>query len=457
MIYLNLSFIEIKTNKKILRVDIMVIGIVLLGWDTKVGATIDIKYPNELELTADLINKIYMTFSYSEEFDKEELIETSYDNMTILSYCDKSRVPIVGYEIISIFLEEKEKINIYQIKKQLLEFGKEIFRLEKSVRNKFFIENIGIFFKKSSSKKILLLGRAGTGKTTIQKIIFEGIDPKYLLLNPLEPTRGISPAVYSWLDLKLGLFDSSGQELNYLLKNENEQDHILAFDNTDYIIYLVDFSSWISKSQEIISEINTILKIIEQKDSKSEMVIFFHKIDLIGKNEYDTTIKDIKHEMKAVLNLPIYFTSIHPELIYNLYNAFYEILSSSSEENFKLKGILESIIKEYSKTMYFITNSNNSIIVQTMSNDFNTSIINHSHKLIAQLNNDFEEMSKDGTINHLILSGSNNINIIMNNLNLSKFGLKNLICLSESQSANKLISLIGEIRLKLKDLYYLNR
>ena len=92
-----------------------------------------------------------------------------------------------------------------------------------------------------------------------------------------------------------------------------------------------------------------------------------------------------------------------------------------------------------------------------MSNDFNTSIINHSHKLIAQLNNDFEEMSRDGTINHLILSGSNNINIIMNNLNLSKFGLKNLICLSESQSANKLISLIGEIRLKLKDLYYLNR
>ena len=120
MIYLNLSFIEIKTNKKILRVDIMVIGIVLLGWDTKVGATIDIKYPNELELTADLINKIYMTFSYSEEFDKEELIETSYDNMTILSYCDKSRVPIVGYEIISIFLEEKEKINIYQEIKQTL-------------------------------------------------------------------------------------------------------------------------------------------------------------------------------------------------------------------------------------------------------------------------------------------------------------------------------------------------
>ena len=98
------------------------------------------------------------------------------------------------------------------------------------------------------------------------------------------------------------------------------------------------------------------MKIIEQKDSKSEMVIFFHKIDLIGKNEYDTTIKDIKHEMKAVLNLPIYFTSIHPELIYNLYNAFYEILSGSSEETLKLKGILERVIKDYSKTMYFITN-----------------------------------------------------------------------------------------------------
>ena len=91
-----------------------------------------------------------------------------------------------------------------------------------------------------------------------------------------------------------------------------------------------------------------------------------------------------------------------------------------------------------------------------MSKDFNTVIINHSHKLITQLNKTFENMTKNDKIEHLILSSSN-INIIMNSLNYQKFGLKNLICLSETLSANKLILTIGQIRLNLKNIYYLRK
>ena len=71
------------------------------------------------------------------------------------------------------YFGRKGKVNIFKIKSQLLEFGKETFKKEKSERNNYFLEKIGIFFKKSSAKKILLLGRAGTGKTSIKKIIFE--------------------------------------------------------------------------------------------------------------------------------------------------------------------------------------------------------------------------------------------------------------------------------------------
>ena len=67
----------------------MVIGIALFSWDQKIGAVVDVKYPETLVLSDDLINKIYMTFAYSEDFDKDELIETSYKNQDILSYCDK--------------------------------------------------------------------------------------------------------------------------------------------------------------------------------------------------------------------------------------------------------------------------------------------------------------------------------------------------------------------------------
>lgn len=98
--------------------------------------------------------------------------------------------------------------------------------------------------------------------------------------------------------------------------------------------------------------------------------------------------------------------------------------------------------------MCFITDQNNSIIIQSMSKDFNTSLINHSHKLIAQLNQSFEDMA-ESKIEHLIISSSNGLNIIMINLTVSRFNIKNLICISENLSSNKLILLGGEIRTEL--------
>jgi Trk K+ transport system NAD-binding subunit len=143
-------------------------------------------------------------------------------------------------------------------------------------------------------------------------------------------------------------------------------------------------------------------------------------------------------------------------LIYSLYNAFYEILSSYSEETKILKNILDNRIKEISKIMCFITDQNNSIIVQTMSSDFNTLLINYSHKLIAQLNQTFEDMSVN-QIDHLIISSGNNLNIILNNLNLQKFNIKNLIAISETLTANKLIWQMGQIRSELNRYLYFKK
>ena len=418
------------------------------------GSVVDIKYPQGFEIPEDLINKIYMTFAYSEDFDKQELIETSYSNLTILSYCDKTRVPEVGYEIVSLILEEKEAINSYRFKKNLITFSQDISNIDKSERNQYFENNIDGFFKSTSAQKILLLGRAGTGKTTIKKIIFEGVDPKELLVNPLDPTRGLSPSVYSWLDLKIGLFDSSGQELKALLDNKEEYD--LAFHNTDVVIYIFDYPTWAGNPEEIITEIQKIQKIIESASYSAKMIIFIHKIDLINNENRKDTLKEITNILKEKLPFSVFYTSIHPEFIYSTYNAFYEILASYSKETFHLKEILDDFIKESSKSMFFITNQNNSIISQSTSKDFNFANINHSHKLIAQITQTFEDMSSNSKIEHLILSGQNNLNLILNNLNLSQFEIKNLICISESLSANKLIWMVGQIRLKMKNLFYFN-
>ncbi|MFX1398787.1 MAG: ADP-ribosylation factor-like protein [Promethearchaeota archaeon] len=429
----------------------MVIGLALFSWDQKEGSVLDAKYPEEFNLTSELINQIYMTHSYDRDFTKEELIETNYNEQIILSYCDKRKVSDKGYEILVLITQEKERYRSYKLKAQITEFANELFKFEGVERNNYFLKNLDVFFITSNQKKILILGRAGTGKSTLKKIIFEGANPKDLLYNPLEPTRGITPSIHTWLDLNLGVFDSSGQELANLLTDEEELS--MAFDNSNIIIYVIDFPRWSSCSAEIMEELFKIREIAERKTEKSSLIVFFHKVDLISQELREAQTNEIELKIHERVNVPIYFTSIYPNLIYNTYFAFYEMLSNFSEENFALKMILDESLEEKPKIMCFLTNRNNSIIAQTMSKDFDTHLINYSHKLIAQLNLTFEDMAINDNIEHLILTSSKDLNIVMVSLLFLNSKLKNLIIISETVPSNKLILLIRDIKNQLKQFY----
>ena len=432
----------------------MVIGLTLYSWDQREGSILEAKYPDTFEIKDSLMNKIYTTHYYSQDYDKEELIETNYEDQVIFSYCDKSKVKDVGYEIVVLIIHEKDKTNSYNLKKHLLEFSRIVINQPKEKRVAIFLENVKQFFEEPQARKVLLLGRAGTGKTTIRKIIFEGVSPKDLLYNPLAPTRGIVPSIYSWLDINLGLFDSSGQELPFLLQDEDEQK--IAFENTEAVIYLFDFQNWMANPQEIIEEILKIKKIFTNYKEDAPIYPFLHKIDIMKENTRDQDLYEIRNTIQETLDIRLFTTSIYPDLIYSLYNAFYDILSSFSKDSTFIRDIIDEKIKDLSNMMCFITNLNNSIIVQTMTSDFNTNYINHSHKLVAQLNQTFEDMSEN-QIDHVILSSTNDLNLIMINLTLKKFNLKNLVCISESLNANKLILLGGQIRTAINRYLYYNK
>lgn len=301
------------------------------------------------------------------------------------------------------------------------------------------------------TNKISLIGRAGVGKTSILKLLFEGGNPHELLNSPLAPTRGNMAMRYSWMDLELSIFDTSGQELSFLLKDEYEQ--AIVLNKTDIVIYIVDQPSWIQNSNEIIEEIKKIFNILRTLDIS--LVILFHKIDLIEK--IGNNLQLMKSGLRSKLNLPgsvsLYFTSIHPDLDFTIFNSFFEILSRLSSVSIDLKEIIDKIIKDQPKMICFITNDENYIIVQSMTGDFNTDLIYKVHIAIRYYVNsidvkgDFQQDIKS------IGSGVEILKLIVCNLIKVDPYLKSLVIFSENQNIDELIKFKDNLKNKIENYY----
>lgn len=282
-------------------------------------------------------------------------------------------------------------------------------------------------------KKILLLGRAGVGKSTLKEIIFEGHDPDDLLIQSLAPTRGIETSVYPWLDLELSVFDTSGQELKSLIEDESEQ--LLAFEGVDIVIYIFDYEIWHSDSGEISDEINEINKILRKINKQAQLVLILHKIDLIPKTIRNNT-KIFLHQIQYIVNLPIkyslYFTSIDQDHIYSVHNAFSEILSRFSKINFSLKKSLDTTITSFSECICYITDYNNSIIVQSKSDDFNINLIYESYRIFYYLSRENKDsIYKDGKP-HLLNVDDKILRMLIVPLEAPNLNLKLLVVATES-------------------------
>lgn len=304
------------------------------------------------------------------------------------------------------------------------------------------------------TKKIVLIGRAGTGKTSIKQAIFEGINPKELIIKPLEPTRGIITNIYSWMDVELSLFDTSGQELPFLLENENERN--IAFEQANVIIYVFDYPYWTIKSEVIMEEIRKVFRILKTDYITAQFLLFFHKVDLLGQ-KLSIENQVLKAQIQNKLNLPedlkIYFTSLHPNLIFNLINAFSEILSNLSTETSKLKNILDIAINQLPKTICFVINQNNNIIVQSKTNDFDSMLINDLQKRIAKVDQSSGNFNEIYNKYQFIDSGPKILRMLTINIEHLNPNFKQLICISEILDMLRLKKFIDKLNMELKKKY----
>ena len=308
------------------------------------------------------------------------------------------------------------------------------------------------------TKKILLIGKASTGKTSIKSAIFEGVNPSELMIKPLEPTRGIVTYKYNWMDLEVSLFDSSGQEIDDLFNDLELQN--TTFNKANAVIYVFDYGLWINRSQEIIDEIHKFYHLIKESYETTKLILMMHKIDLI-KIKLRGGFRHLKEYILRLLNLPIeiplYFTSIYPKIIYNTFNAFFEILSSFSEECTSVKRILNKYVKFLTKTICFITNHSNQILIQTMTNDFVIGDINPIHQIFIDLGENSKELETNYEKPLLLGVGKEIYKLLVSKLEIGGKKVKDLIFISELQNSEKAKETLGKIKTELNDFYKIDK
>lgn len=305
-------------------------------------------------------------------------------------------------------------------------------------------------------KKILLLGRPAMGKTTIKNVIFNDEEPNDLILFPLETTVDIKYSIHEFLDLRISLLDTAGQSLQIYLNNEEKQ--IEIFGDTGALIYIFDYNIWLSKPQVIIDDIRRICKINENNLFGVKIFLFFHKIDLIyqvNAKKLSTLRSTITNKLALPFELPIYFTSLYPDLIYSTYNAFFDIISNFSPDALNLKNVVHGVINGLSKTICFITNQKDYIIHQVMSKDLDINLIHSFHEKVYLLSQSPEKVSSKEDMKILELN-SKFYYIAMDNINKFYSYFKKVIIISETLNKEKLIALLDILRNNLRKYFKQN-
>ena len=298
------------------------------------------------------------------------------------------------------------------------------------------------------ANKITIIGPPEMGKTTIKKVIFEGEDPNELILFPLEATIGIKYSVHQFMDSKVSLIDAPGQSLPIILQDEQKQ--ILAFGDAGAIIYVFDYPTWISDSQDIIDDVKKIYEINKKHEFGAKIILFLHKIDLIIKKKIGTLLSFIRKQIIKQLDLPeelpLYFTSLHPNLIYTTYNAISNTISNFSENTSTLKENIKNQLKNSSKTICFVTNQDNYILIQEISEDFDTNILYYLYEEVYNLSKSPETIALKSNVVSL---GPKLFNKIITSVNNHNHNFKYFVIFSETLEKEDMIKILDELK---KDL-----
>jgi len=137
-------------------------------------------------------------------------------------------------------------------------------------------------YKMSMKKKVLLMGKSGSGKTSMRSIIFANYIARDTMR--LGATIDVEHSHVRFLgNLTLNLWDCGGQEAfmeNYF---SSQIDHI--FRNVAVLIYIFDVES--KEHEKDMMYYRSCLEAIQENSKDAKIFCLIHKMDLIAEEHRD--------------------------------------------------------------------------------------------------------------------------------------------------------------------------
>lgn len=192
-----------------------------------------------------------------------------------------------------------------------------------------------------AKKKVLLMGKAHSGKTSMRSIIFAN----YLARDTmrLSPTLDVEHHHVRFLgDLVLNLWDCGGQDAFY--ESYFERDRETIFRSVELLIYVFDIES--DCPEKDFDHFAGVLEAMEENSPDARIFVLVHKMDLVAEEERELILEDRKRLIEescigvGVQHFQVFGTSIWDE---TLYKAWSEIVTNLIPNI----GVLESHLSDF--------------------------------------------------------------------------------------------------------------
>ncbi|CAK4633658.1 hypothetical protein LEN26_017801 [Aphanomyces euteiches] len=187
-------------------------------------------------------------------------------------------------------------------------------------------------------KKVLLMGKSGSGKTSMRSIIFAN----YLARDTMRlgPTLDVEHSHVRFLgNLVLNLWDCGGQDAFYENYFESQRDHI--FRSVELLIYVFDIES--RELEKDMNHFDGCLEAIEQNSESAKVFVLIHKMDLVPESQRDAVFEQRKEMiLSRTGSIPTvcFGTSIWDETLYRAWSSIVYSLIPNMQD-------LESHLNEF--------------------------------------------------------------------------------------------------------------